>query len=88
MAPTSSRSQKGIGKRPGRVRRWILRAVGSVLVLILLLGLFTQTGLFRDWLRGVIVETANQSLAARLDVGELDGNLITNVTVSNISIAL
>jgi uncharacterized protein involved in outer membrane biogenesis len=59
-------------------RRWI-RALVIILMLVIGAGaaavVVTQTAWFCDWLRGYIVNQANQNMNGRLSIGRLGGNI-------------
>ncbi len=71
----------------GSVKRWLKRVVwvvGALLVLIILAGLFSQTSYFKRWVADRIEAAAASSLNGRLEIGELDGTLMTTVTLKQV----
>ena len=46
----------------------------------------SQTPWFRDWLRRYIVRESKQYLNGELTIGQLDGNLLFGVDLSNIAV--
>ena len=56
----------------------------AFLLLFVLLGLFTQTPLFRSWLKNTVVKQVNKSLNAELTIGEIDGNLFQTLQLSGV----
>ena len=71
------------------MKRWlkyIAYFFGSIIALILLLLLIIQTGWFKDWLRDTIVEEANATLNGTMKIGKIDGNFLSNLQVSSLSI--
>ena len=68
----------------------ILKIIGwsflTVFVVVVLVGLFSQTGLFKSWVRDTIVKQANSSLNARLSIAKIDGNLVQSFAISNIAL--
>ncbi len=57
------------------------------LIFLFLLGLiYTQTGLFREQVRKILVEEANKSLNAEVEIGELRGNFLSHLGIEDIQI--
>jgi uncharacterized protein involved in outer membrane biogenesis len=56
--------------------------VGAVAVSLIV----SQTAWFRNWLRGYIVEQAQQYLEGDLTIGRLDGNLFFGVALSDVAV--
>ncbi len=84
----ASGSEAKRGARGFALKRIILWLSMGIIGLILLALLLTQTGFFRSWIRDFIVDTANESLAGKLLIEDLDGNLFTNFTLSGITVIL
>jgi hypothetical protein len=67
----------------------IVLSVGVGLVLLCLLAVgFTQTKMFRDWLRGYILATVHERTNADLSLGNFSGSLFTGLTITGASLSL
>lgn len=69
------------------MKRWLkyfLFLVFGVLFLIAGLILFTQTPVFKNWLRNRIVAEASKVLNGDLEIGRISGNLVRNIEASEI----
>jgi len=67
----------------------IVLSVGLSLLLLSLLAIgFTQTKIFRDWLRGYILAAVHQSTNGELDLGDFSGSLFTGLTIRGASLRL
>jgi len=64
-----------------------LRVLLSVLVLLTTLLVFTQTSIFKSWLRDTILAQVNQNIQGRLTVESLSGNLFTTISLNNLQLA-
>ena len=60
--------------------------IGSLLGLLLLLLLFTQTGWFKDILRSEVQDIANDNLNGTLTIGSIEGSLLSDIEINEISI--
>ncbi len=60
--------------------------IGSILLLVVLLLAFTQTGWFRESLRKTAVRLVNQQLNGELRVGQLEGNLYNSLQLTDITL--
>lgn len=71
--------------------RW-RRVLGALVVVGVLAGVgvavFSQTATFREWLRREVVARANQTLAGRLAVGRLDGNVFGRLVATDVRLVL
>jgi len=67
-------------KRPGRLRRWLLRPLGwgiaTVAVLIFLLQLFLDTRHARNWIRETLEEVLTERLEREVTIGEIEFQLL------------
>ncbi|MDF1544700.1 MAG: translocation/assembly module TamB domain-containing protein [bacterium] len=59
-----------------------------LVVLIVSVGLLTQTGMFRSWIRNYAVGMINESLEGELSIQTLDGNLYSNMELTGIRVVL
>ncbi len=67
-----------------RLRRWLFRLAGLIVVMILgLLGV-SQTAWFRDWLRRDIVARAERLLDARVSIARVGGDLLSGITLDGV----
>ena len=48
----------------------------------------TQTAVFRSWLRGYVLNLADQNLNAKLSFGAIHGNLITGIRIDSLTVTL
>src|SRR6188472_1625653 len=65
----------------------VVTFVGTLTIGVLALALIvSQTPWFRDWLRRYIVRESKQYLNGELTIGQLDGNLLFGVDLSNIAV--
>lgn len=71
-----------------RILKYILYAFTGVIVLVLLLLLFTQTGIFREIVRKKAVKVANEQLNGEVNLDELEGNFFTHLTLRDLSVQL
>jgi len=73
-----------------RVLRRILQVVtfvGTLFIGVLALALIvSQTPWFRDWLRRYIVRESKQYLNGQLTIGQLDGNLLFGIDLSDVAV--
>ncbi|MCZ6818369.1 MAG: translocation/assembly module TamB domain-containing protein [Calditrichaeota bacterium] len=60
----------------------------GVIVLILLLLAFTQTGMFRDWLREQAVIASHHYLNGEVTVAKLSGNLFRRIELEDVTVTL
>jgi translocation and assembly module TamB len=67
-----------------RLFKILLLSATIFIVFLALVALFTQTALFKDWLRNKIVVQANKSLSGELAIGRIDGNLVQRLECSDI----
>ncbi|MBL1213321.1 MAG: hypothetical protein HND52_08195 [Ignavibacteriae bacterium] len=58
----------------------------SVIVLLMLLLLFTQTGWFKDILKNEVEDIANENLNGTLKIGSIEGSLLSDLEINEISI--
>jgi autotransporter translocation and assembly factor TamB len=65
----------------------LIVGVGLVLLSLLAVG-FTQTKIFRDWLRGYILATVHEHTNADLSLGNFSGSLFTGLTITGASLSL
>lgn len=70
-----------------KILRIILIVCFSLIFLILLGLIYTQTGLFREQVRKILVEEANKNLNAQVQIGELRGNFFSHIAIDNIQIS-
>lgn len=75
-----------------KIARWVLKTFlyGFIIVfgLVIAILLFSQTGLFRSFLRSQVVSIANEQLNAVLNVEEIEGNFFSNLTLKNVTLSL
>ncbi|MDZ7724083.1 MAG: AsmA family protein [candidate division KSB1 bacterium] len=69
-----------------RLLKIILYTLGSGVVLIMLLGAFSQTALFKNMLRKQLIRQVNQSMNGELSLGRIEGNLFQSFTLVDIHI--
>lgn len=66
--------------------RWFRRSIYVLLALIALLLLFTQTGLFRSLARDLAEDLVNEALNAHLQIGSIEGNLFSGLSVLDVGL--
>ena len=69
------------------MRTWlkiIIYCIITITLLLTVLVLFTQTQIFKNWLKNRIVAEANKNLNATLSIGKIQGNLFTHFQISDI----
>lgn len=75
-----------------KIGRWTLRILlyGFIAIfgLVILTLVFSQTGLFRSFVRNQVVSIANEQLNAVLSVEEIEGNFFSNLTLKNVKLSL
>src|SRR6185436_18116037 len=65
----------------------VFTLVGTLIVGVLALALIvSQTPWFRDWLRRYIVRESKQYLNGELTIGQLEGNLLFGVDLSDVAV--
>ncbi len=69
-----------------RFPKIILGLFGALVLLLLAAAALTQTQLFRDWLRNKIIAAGREKLNGRLALGRIEGNLISQFKISNLTI--
>ncbi len=74
---------KSFARRAGKI---LLRIIAVIIVLVVALLAFTQTGTFKSILREQIIEATNDALLGRVEIGEIQGNLFTGVTAHNVRV--
>ncbi len=74
------------GTRRGRWWKIPLVVLASLVVLLLLAVAATQTGWFRNWVKGYVTGAANESLNGRLSIESLDGNLYSSLTLTGVAL--
>jgi len=80
--------------KKNKVKRSIQRKIGNTIVaffvgiffLLFLFFAFSQTSSFRNMLRKRIIEIANNSLNGKLNIGQLEGTLITHLILRDVSL--
>ncbi|HEX9973113.1 MAG TPA: AsmA family protein, partial [bacterium] len=71
------------------MRTWLKIIIYFILTITLLFAgvvFFTQTQIFKNWLKNKIVTEVNKNLNASLSVGKIQGNLLTHFQISDISL--
>ncbi|MFW6268407.1 MAG: AsmA family protein, partial [Marinilabiliaceae bacterium] len=71
-----------------RIIKYIFYGLIGLMVLILLLLMFTQTRTFRELVRSRAENMANEQLNGHVEIGELDGNFFTDISLQGIMIGL
>jgi translocation and assembly module TamB len=64
--------------------KYTLITIGSLVGLVLLMLAFTQTSLFRNWLKDQIVNRAGKRLNGQLSIEGLEGNLFSHIQLKGI----
>jgi len=64
-----------------KISIWVVTILVGI---ILLVGVFTQTPLFRTWLKDFAVSEVNDILNAELTIGNIDGNIFSNLDIHNL----
>src|SRR3954462_1897550 len=65
----------------------VVTFVGTLMIGVLAVSLIvSQTPWFRDWLRRYIVRESKQYLNGQLTIGQLDGNLLFGVDLSDVAV--
>jgi len=70
------------------ILRIILYSIGGILLLLILLGGFSQTQFFRDRLRAVALDQLDSLLTADVILGDITGNLVTGFNVNGFTLSL
>jgi len=71
-----------------RLIKWAFAITGFLLITVGVLLLITQTRPFKNWVLDYALEKVNENLAGQMAVERLDGNLLSNVQLENISISI
>ena len=64
-----------------KISIWVVTILVGI---ILLVGIFTQTPLFRTWLKDFAVSEVNDILQGELAIEKIDGNLFSNLNIHNL----
>ncbi|MDA3860492.1 MAG: AsmA family protein [Melioribacteraceae bacterium] len=80
--------------RKNRVKRTLPRKIGngiigffvSIFFLLVVVFAFSQTSTFRNMLRDKIIEISDNSLNGKLNIGQVEGTLITHLLLKDISL--
>lgn len=74
-------------RRPGCLRRWLVRPVVWLLVVVLVLvavvALYVQSNHFEDRMQALVEERASQALGRRVTLGDLDLNVVGLVATAH-----
>ncbi len=65
---------------------YLVLSFSIFLLFMTLIVSITQTGLFRNWLKGYIEDTVNESFSSKnstLSIGELEGNFFSEIIIKN-----
>lgn len=69
-----------------RILKTVAWTAGGLLLLLVFLAGFTQTQFFRDRLRATVLSTLDSALIARVELGEVTGNLVTGFSISPVAL--
>ncbi len=69
-----------------KAAKYISIFFSGLIILLLLILAFTQTGIFKNWLKGYAQDKINESLDATVKIGSLGGSLFKSLTLSEITI--
>jgi translocation and assembly module TamB len=64
--------------------KFLLISIAGLILLLVCFAAFTQTRLFKDWLRDQIVQEAGKQLNGTLEIDRIDGNLISHFEISRL----
>ena len=67
--------------------RYLLRVLAGLVAVLLLIAFISQTGMFRNWLKQVLVDQANTRLNGRLSIEALEGNLLTSISLQGLTLS-
>lgn len=73
------------------VKRWLKRvliAAVTLLSVFVLIAAFSQTQIFRDWLRSFTLSRLDTLLVADVHLGEITGDLVSGFSIDSVSIKL
>ena len=71
-----------------RLLKIVLWIFAGLIGIVLLTGLFTQTGLFKSYLKDLAVDELNKLIEGKVSIDEIRGNLFSNLEVHDLSIIL
>jgi len=71
-----------------KIGKYISLLFLGLVVLILVAGIFTQTSIFRDWLKNRAIAALDAEFGSKTTVQSLNGNLFTYFQIENFSIEL
>ena len=72
-------------KKLKKLYKILLIAIVVFIVFLITTAIFTQTGIFKNWLKKQIISNSGKALIGSLVIGEIKGNLITNFAITDIS---
>ena len=73
---------------PRKISNGIIAFFITIFSIIVILFGFTQTSTFRNMLREQILELSKSSLNGKLSIGEVDGTLITQLVLKDVSLSM
>ncbi len=69
-----------------KIAKYLVYALLALIMLVVLSFAFTQTPIFKSWLKGIVEEKALEFINGRLEIGKLEGNLHGDFKLKNISL--
>lgn len=71
-----------------RLKKILFWFILSLIMMVVLAFLFTQTAWFRNIVKAKLVETANESINGKVSIGNMDGSFFTWLTLNDFAITL
>lgn len=81
------KTRKGKRSLFHKIVNFFIAIAAAIIVLIVLFLGISQTSTFREYLREKIVDTVNSSINGKLYIGEIDGTLLTTISLKDISLS-
>ncbi len=69
-----------------KILNGIIAFFAILIVIILVFFGFSQTKSFRTYLRSQIIQNVNESINGKLDIGKIDGSILTSLILRNVSL--
>ncbi len=85
--------KKGVPKQKNKFRffSFVVLVFSACLLFVTLIISITQTGMFRNWLKGYIVDKINEQYASKMStitIGEIEGNFFSELVIKDASVKI
>lgn len=70
----------------GKIFKTLVYFVSAIVLLLAIIAAVTQTRPFKNWLRDQMTSLSQETINGKLQLGRIDGNLLTRLTLSDVTI--